>query len=173
VGLLFQPRWSGDRPRHATPRGAEDTPSDRGQVFLAALEAVVLGDGSRFTDLFTDDIVFTSPHLVAESLSSVRRAVGTPEDSLSDLDIVLLALDAVGDDKVVAEWRLEANFTRPVLYDDRLLIEPTGSTVRLPGISVAEFRGRKIRAFRHYFDDSELLSGVAGTPTHLRWHDDS
>ena len=55
-------------------------------------------------------------------------------------------------------------FTRPVLFDDRLLIEPTGGAVRLPGASVAEFREHRIRAFRHYFDDSELLAGAPGTP---------
>lgn len=171
MGLLFQPRWSGDRPRHAAPLASDDMPSDRGTVFLGALEAVVLGDASRFADLFTEDIVVTSPHLIAESLPSVQHELGTPEDSLTDLDIVVLALDVIGD-KVIAEWRLEASFTGPVLYDDRLLIEPTGTAVGLPGVSVAEFRGHQIRAFRHYFDDSELLAGVPGTPTHLRWQHD-
>jgi hypothetical protein len=140
-------------------------------VFLAALEAVILGDASRFAELFTADVVFTSPHLVAESLPSVQHALGAPEDSLTDVEIALLALDAV-DDKVIAEWRLEAMFTRPVLFDDRLLIEPTGQSVRLPGVSVAEFRDCRIQAFRHYFDDSELLAGVPGTPRHLRWRYD-
>jgi hypothetical protein len=90
---------------------------------------------------------------------------------LTDVDIVLLALVAV-DDKVIGEWRLEAMFTRPVLFNDRLLIEPTGDSVRLPGVSVAEFRDCRICAFRHYFDDSELLAGVPGTPSHLRWRYD-
>ena len=171
MGLLFQPRWSGDQPRHAALLTGEAEPSDRGKVFLAALEAVVLGDASRFADLFTEDVVVSCPHLVVESLASLQRALGTPEDSLTDLDIVVLALDVIAD-KVIAEWRLEANFSRPVLYNDRLLIEPTGSTVRLPGVSVAEFRRHQIRAFRHYFDDSELLTGVPGTPTHLRWRYD-
>jgi hypothetical protein len=141
---------------------------DRGVVFLAALEAVVLGDASRFADVFTDDVVFSGPHLMVESLDAVQHALGSPEDSLTDVAVVVLAMDAV-DDKVIAEWRLEAMFTRPVLYDDRRLIEPTGGEVRLPGISVAEFREHRIRAFRHYFDDSELLAGVPGRPTHVRW----
>src|SRR5262245_42258745 len=68
VGLLFQPRWSDEAPRHAESLAGADMPSDRGIVFLAALQAVVLGDASRFADLFTDDIVITSPHLVADSL---------------------------------------------------------------------------------------------------------
>ena len=145
-----------------------DVPFDRGVVFLAALEAVLLGDASRFAELFTEDVEFCSPHLTVESLDAVQRALGAPEDSLTDVEIVVLALDSV-DDKVIAEWRLDAMFTRPVLFDDGLLIEPTGGRVQLPGASVAEFRRARIRAFRHYFDDSELLAGVPGTPSHLRW----
>jgi hypothetical protein len=171
VGLLFQPRWSANRPRHTAPPRQVDIAIDRGSVFLAALEAVVLGDGSRFGDVFTDDVVFASPHLMVESLAAVQYALGSPEDSLTDVEIVVSAMDAV-EDKVIAEWRLEGLFTRPVLYDDRLLIEPTGAAVRLPGASVAEFRAHRIRAFRHYFDDSELLSGIPGTPSHLRWMPD-
>lgn len=168
MGLLFQPRWSAERPRHGAPSPRRDVPFDRGVVFLGALEAVVLGDGSHFAELFTDDIEFSSPHLVVESLQALQHALGSPEDSLSDIQIFVTAMDEV-EDKVIAEWRLEALFTRPVLFDDRLLIEPTGDVVRLPGASVAEFHEHRIRAFRHYFDDSELLTGVPGTPSHLRW----
>jgi hypothetical protein len=171
VGLLFQPRWSADRPRHCAPPPRGDVPFDRGVVFVTALEAVVLGDASRFSELFTEDVVFSSPHLVVRSLDAVQHALGSPEDSLTDVELVVLALDSI-DDKVFAEWRLDAMFTRPVLFDDRLLIEPTGGEVHLPGASVAEFDEHRIRAFRHYFDDSELLAGVPGTPTHLRWAGD-
>ena len=172
MGLLFQPRWCGERPDRAGVALRDDVSLDRQRVFLAALEAVVLGDASRFGELFTEDVVFSSPHLMVESLASLQQALGSPEDSLTDVGIVVIALDAI-EDKVMCEWRLEAMFTRPVLYDDRLLIEPTGSAVRLPGASVAEFREHRIRAFRHYFDDTELLADVPGTPSHLRWSFDS
>jgi len=128
----------------------------------------MLGDASRFPDWFTEDVVVFSPHLTVESLPLMRRALGSPEQSLTDVEIVVLALDAVGD-KVIAEWRLQARFTAPVLFDDRLLVEPTGGPVRLSGASVAEFRQRRICAFRHYFDDSELLAAVPGAPSDLRW----
>ena len=172
MGLLFQPRWSGVRPAPAGAVLGDDVPRDRSKVLLAALEAVLLGDASRFSTLFTEDVVFCSPHLAVESLGALRGALGYPEDSLTDVGIVVLASDARGD-KVMCEWRLEAIFARPVLYDERLLIEPTGGVVRLPGASVAEFRGERIRAFRHYFDDTELLADVPGAPTHLRWRFDS
>ena len=95
MGLLFQPRWCGVRPGSALAQAGSDIAFDRGHVFLAALEAVVLGDASRFVDLFTDDVVFTSPHLAVDSLSSLQQAVGSPEDSLSDVILVVVALDDV------------------------------------------------------------------------------
>jgi ketosteroid isomerase-like protein len=161
VGLFFQPRRTATGAARVDPRVVADAPVDRPRVLVAALEAVVLGDASRFAELFSEDVEFTSPHLSLTSRGSLQRELGVPEDSLSDIRVVVLALDAIAD-KLIAEWRLEAMFTRPVLLDDRMLIEPTGRVASLSGVSIAEFRGRRIRAFRHYFDDSELLAGVPG-----------
>lgn len=83
----------------------------------------------------------------------------------------MLGLDAVAD-KMIAEWQLDARFSGPLLFDDHLLIEPTGDTLHLRGVSIAEFSGSRIRCFRHYFDDTELFDGVAGTSAHLRWSRD-
>ena len=170
MGLLFQPRWCGQRPAPGG-RARHDVPWGRQRVLLAALEALVLGDASRFGELFTDDVVVSGPHLGIESLGALRQALGWPEDSLTDIGIVALAVDTLKD-KLLCEWRLEAMFTQPVLYDDRLLIEPTGTAVRLLGVSVAEFSGDRIRACRHYFDDTELLADVPGVLSHLRWRFD-
>jgi limonene-1,2-epoxide hydrolase len=109
--------------------------------------------------------------MTLDSLGAVQQVLGSPEDALTDVEISVVAFDEVNT-KVIAEWRLDAKFTGPVLFNDRLLIEPTGAAVRLVGVSVAEFRDQRIAAFRHYFDDSELLVGVPRTSTHLRWSSD-
>jgi hypothetical protein len=69
----------------------------------------------------------------------------------------------------MAEWRLDATFRSALLFDDDVLIEPTGAGVELSGASVAEFRGPRICRFRHYFDDSELLSRIPGVSIHVCW----
>ena len=168
VGVLFQPRWMDDRPLPNDGPPGEWSLVDRRSVVCAAVEVVLLGDASRFDRLFTEDVQFRSPHVVAESLADVHRAVGAPEDALSGARIKMLGLVDV-EDRVVAEWRLDAWFTGPVLFDDRFLIEPTGDPVHLDGVSVAEFRGSRISVFRHYFDDTELLAGVPGAMGYLRW----
>jgi len=171
VGLLFQPRWTNSRPRAALP-AASDAPIDRGVVFTSALDGLLRGDASRFGDLFTDDVVVSSPHLVVESLRAVQRALGSPEDSLSQVQLCVARLDAVGE-RLIGEWCLEGTFASAIMWDDSLLIEPTNGDVRLLGASFAEFRGHQIRRFRHYFDDSELLTGVPSAPSHLRWRSGS
>jgi ketosteroid isomerase-like protein len=169
VGLLFQPRRMPPEPPPAprTSLPAEEL-VDRTLVFGAALEAVLLGDASRFDDLFTDDVAFTSPHLAVTSRHDVQSAFGVPEDSLSDVEVTITSLDLL-EAKVIAEWLLEATFSRALLFDDDLLIEPTGGRVHLLGVSVAEFRDSRIVSFRHYFDDSQLLDEVPGVPDQLRW----
>jgi ketosteroid isomerase-like protein len=167
MGLLFQPRWPCDGfPIGDRAAGREEAP-DRGRVFLLALEAVLLGDASHYGDVFTDDVEMRGPHLEVRSLASLQRAVGSPEDSLTDVAVTVADVLASGD-RMAGEWRLDATFARPVLCGDGRLIEPTGGPVALSGASVAEFRGGRIRAFRHYFDVSELFTGVRGTPEHLR-----
>ena len=171
MGLLFQPRWGGVRPAPNSAALDGGVPADRVRVVLSALEALVLGESSRFGDLFTEDVVVSGPHLVVASLGELEAALGCPEDALAELEIVALASDSI-EEKVICEWRLQGLFTQPVLYDDRLLIEPTGGAVRLFGVSVAEFSGRRICACRCYFDDTELLANVPGVLSHLRWRFD-
>ena len=169
MGLLFQPRrLAPSSPSERAEPPVDEMLSDPGLVFRAALQAVVLGDASHFRDFFADDVTFASPHLMVTSRSSLQAALGEPENSLHDIAIVVSSLDAIGD-KVVAEWRLEGTFSGPLLFDDDLLIEPTGDRVQLHGASVAEFRRGHITSFRHYFDDSEFLDQIPGVPAHLRW----
>ena len=132
VGLLFQPRR-----RPANTRAVEavpdvDVPGDRRHVFQLALEATMLGDTSRFADYFTDDLRLTSPHVEVTTRDAAQRAFGGGDDALSCMAIVVHAIDVVRD-TAYAEWRLDAKFSAPLLFDDDLLIEPTGGAVRLRG----------------------------------------
>ena len=41
------------------------------------------------------------------------------------------------------------------------VLDPTGRRVRLAGVTVADFRGGKIRSYETYFDDLSLFAQVA------------
>jgi hypothetical protein len=107
MGLLFQPRWPCDGfPIGDRAAGREEAP-DRGRVFLLALEAVLLGDASHYGDVFTDDVEMRGPHLEVTSLASLQRAVGSPEDSLTDVAVTVADVLAP-----VTAWQANGGSTR-------------------------------------------------------------
>lgn len=59
--------------------------------------------------------------------------------------------------KAFAEWRIEADHTGPMVLGEDAVLEPTGRHVHMAGVTVADFRGEKIRSFRTYFDDVSLI----------------
>ena len=84
------------------------------------------------------------------------------EAAFSDLDLTLDPIDAVGD-KLIAEWRVAATHSGPLVLDE-LELEPTGRRIELRGVFIAEFEGDRIRAFRQYWDEAELLDGLGLLP---------
>jgi hypothetical protein len=161
MGLLFQPgpRAHDEVLRHAPGIDEETLSTGRGQVLLVAIGALLLGRVEQFSSVMTEDVVVTAPHVLVVSLEATQRLLGLPEVSLTDPCVLLERLYS-GDDWLVGEWSLTARHTGPVLYDDDILVEPTGRVTRLTGVSVAEFCGRRIRSIRSYFDDRELLGHV-------------
>jgi ketosteroid isomerase-like protein len=70
-------------------------------------------------------------------------------------------LDEVGN-RAFAEWVIEADHTGPVVLGEGAVLDPTGARIRLAGVTVADFRGGKIRSYRTYFDDLSLLEQLIG-----------
>jgi ketosteroid isomerase-like protein len=64
--------------------------------------------------------------------------------------------------KAFAEWLIEADHTGPYVLGEDAVLEATGGHVQLAGVTVADFRGGKIRSFRTYFDDVSLIEQLAG-----------
>jgi hypothetical protein len=52
----------------------------------------------------------------------------------------------------------------PLELDDEIVLEPTGIRVTLHGTTIAEFEGERIRSFRQYWDELELLEQLALLP---------
>src|SRR5205823_168600 len=110
--------------------------ADRARLVLAAVAALLLGRVEHFAAAMTDDVAIIGPHVMVRSLAEAERVLGAPEVALSDAHVTL---DRVypGDGWLVAEWALTARVTGPVLYDDDILVEPTGGVARLEGVSLA------------------------------------
>jgi ketosteroid isomerase-like protein len=128
----------------------------RKDVLLKALEAEVGGASYELDTLFTDDVVGWSPYASVSGLAELAVLASLREVAFSNVVILFRGLDEVGN-KAYAEWLIEADHTGPMILGESAEIEATGRHVKLPGVTVADFRGGKIRSYRTYFDDVSLI----------------
>ena len=128
----------------------------RKDVLLKALEAEVGGASVDRATLFTDDVVGWSPIATVSGLTDLDELAADRETTISNVVIMFRGLDEVGN-KAFAEWLVEADHTGPMVLGEDVVLEATGRRVRLAGVTVADFRGEKIRSFRTYFDDVSLI----------------
>jgi ketosteroid isomerase-like protein len=130
--------------------------STKEAVLVQALEAAVTGDDRALDQTFTEDVVGWSPNLAVTSRAELAEEFGDRHDALSNIVIAFDAIYIIGDN-AIAEWRISAEHTGPIVVEDDLQLEATGRTIVLAGATFAEFRGDRICAFRNYFDDAALL----------------
>ena len=128
----------------------------RKDVLLKALEAEVGGASVDPATLFTDDVVGWSPIASVSGLTDLADLAADRDTAFSNVVIMFRGLDEVGN-KAVAEWLIEADHTGPLDLGEDAVVEATGRHIQLAGVTVADFRGEKIRSFRTYFDDVSLL----------------
>ena len=128
----------------------------RKDVLLKALEAEVGGASVDRATLFTDDVVGWSPIATVSGLTDLVDLATDRETTFSNVVIMFRGLDEVGN-KAVAEWLVEADHTGPMVLGEDAVLEATGRRVRMAGVTVADFRGEKIRSFRTYFDEVSLI----------------
>jgi ketosteroid isomerase-like protein len=127
----------------------------RKDMLLRAIQAEV-GGASFDPSLFTDDVVGWSPIATVSGLADLADLTAGREDTFSNVVIMFRGLDEVGS-KALAEWLIEADHTGPLDLGEGAVLDATGRHVRMAGVTVADFRGEKIRSFRTYFDDMSLI----------------
>jgi predicted ester cyclase len=95
------------------------------------------------------------------SLEELTLAFADREDAFSNQTITVRSIDELGN-KVIAEWRFDADHTGTLTFDEENWIDATGAHVYMGGVSIAEYSGDKIRNVRTYFDDLALLEQLVG-----------
>jgi len=131
----------------------------RKDVLWKALEAEVGGEPVDLSTLFTDDVVGWSPYTSVAGMEELAALSLLRELAFSGVVITLRGLDEVGN-KAIAEWVIEADHTGPLVLGEDAELEATGRHIRLAGVTIADFRGGKIRSFRTYFDDISLIEQI-------------
>jgi len=133
----------------------------RAELFVQAVEAVVGAGPDDPRTLFTDDVHSWSPVLNVSSLAELAEAINDRDESLSNVTVAVRTLHS-GGNRVMAEWRLDADHTGPFAVNDDLTVPATGRHIHLGGATFAEFRGDKISALRSYFDEMALMEQLIG-----------
>ena len=131
----------------------------RNDVLLKALEAEVGGESVDLDTLFTDDVVGWSPYASVSGLPELVVLAALREIAFSNVVILIRGLDEVGN-RAYAEWLIEADHTGPLILGEGAEVEASGRHVKLPGVTVADFREGKIRSYRTYFDDISLIEQI-------------
>jgi hypothetical protein len=139
------------------------TDADRAAQLIRAIEATVSGDTSAVSELFTAEVVGWSPPVRVSSREELAVELEDREDAFSELDLVVQPI-AVQHDHGCMEWVATAVHSGPYPLDDARVIPATGRRFTLHGVTVADFDGDRIRAFRHYWDEVELLEGLGLLP---------
>jgi predicted ester cyclase len=100
-----------------------------------------------------------SPYASVSGLTGLADLATLREDAFSNVAITCRGLDEVGN-KAFAEWIIDADHTGPLVLSEDAALEATGRHVQLAGVTVADFRGGKIRSYRTYFDDISLIEQI-------------
>jgi ketosteroid isomerase-like protein len=131
-------------------------PSSQRSTLAGALEFLAAGGVGDVSEFFTDDVRGWSPTITVSSAAELELELEDRDEALSDVTVVVDAIDVIGD-KAIAEWRLSATHSGPLLVADDILVEPSGTRVFLAGATFAHFRDGRIHSFRSYYDDAALL----------------
>ena len=140
------------------------TSADRSAVLVQAIEASVTGDSRVVRELYADDVQGWSPVMTVSSAAELAVELEDRQEAFSDIDLEVTPLD-VGADQACVEWIATATHSGPLVIDEDVVIEPTGGRFTLRGVTVADFEGDRIRAFRQYWDEVSLLEQLELIPT--------
>jgi predicted ester cyclase len=126
-------------------------------LFERAGEIVITGRPiEAIPEVFTDDVSGWSPNFAVDSQKALVDVLLDRQDALTNMMWEIDSFDIIGE-KVIAEWRLEADHSGLFQVGDDHRFPATGRRVRLAGATFVQVRDDKISAFRNYFDDAALL----------------
>jgi ketosteroid isomerase-like protein len=137
--------------------------AERAATLVRALEASIVGDSGVIGELYTDDVKGWAPALTVSSAAELAVEFEERDGAFSDIELDVSPFDVSGE-RACVEWVVSLTHSGPLEIDDDTVIDPTGLRVTLHGVTVAEFAGEKIAAFRQYWDEVELIEQLALLP---------
>src|SRR5262245_60267090 len=134
--------------------------AQRAATLVRALEASILGDSAVVADLYTDDVKGWAPAMSVSSAVELAAELDDRSGAFSDVELEVSPFDVAGE-RACVEWVVRLTHSGPLELDDDVVVDATGTRVTLHGVTVAEFAGDRIAAFRQYWNAAELFEQVA------------
>jgi hypothetical protein len=128
----------------------------RSALLTRAVRASILGDSSVIADLYTVDVRGSLPRSEITSAAELACEFELNAEAFTAVDVSVWPLDVNGAQACV-EWEATAVHSGTIDAGQGVQVAPTGKRVRLRGVTIAEFDGDRICAFRQYWDDLTLL----------------
>ena len=128
----------------------------RQDALVKAIGAFLTGDVSACEDVFTRDVLWSSPVMTSSSRDELETRLSSRANALTNVELSLVHVVAEGE-VAVAEWRVAADHARPFVVPEDTRLDPAGERMVLGGVTVANFQGPRISAIRHYFDKATLV----------------
>jgi len=138
--------------------------ADRAAALVRGIKASVTGDSSVIAELYTTDVRGWTPALQVSSAAELAVEFEDRDEAFSDIELELSPLDAAGNQACV-EWVATITHSGPLVIDPDLVIAPTGRRISLRGITIADFEGDRIQAFRQYWDEVSLIEQLGLLPS--------
>jgi SnoaL-like domain len=132
-------------------------------VLSRAVAATVGSARPVHEEVFEWDVRVWSPVISVSGRERLIQELETRDLPFADQHVDIRSIDVVGD-RGYAEWMATARQVAPIVLDGDTTIDAAGAPLTIRGITVADFRGSRIVAMRHYWDEAELLSGMGLLP---------
>jgi hypothetical protein len=132
-------------------------------VLSRAVSATVGSDPAVYEELFERDVRVWSPGTSVSGRERLILELETRDPLFDEQHVDIRSVDVVGD-RGYAEWMATARQVAPIVLDGDTRIDAEATPLTIRGVTVADFRGKRIVAMRQYWDEVELLSGMGLLP---------
>ena len=136
----------------------------REETLVKAIRACLTGDVQLCEEVFTRDVICTSPVLSTSTRDELETVLSSRRDALANIDLTIdrvVDVDVDVDAVTIAEWTAAADHAQPFVVPQDTRLDPSGTRLSLTGATFAEFTGTRISTIRHYFDEAGLLEQLA------------
>ena len=136
----------------------------REETLVKAIRACLTGDVQLCEEVFTRDVICTSPVLSTSTRDELETVLSSRRDALANIDLTIdrvVDVDMDVDAVTIAEWTAAADHAQPFVVPQDTRLDPSGKRLSLTGATFAEFTGTRISTIRHYFDEAGLLEQLA------------